>query len=64
MSEHEAKAVEMSHAWVAECTCGWLGSDHKTEGRAAKDAVEHERDPSQPEIVPWTPSRHPLHRPS
>ena len=56
MAEHETKAVKMSHAWVAECVCGWLGADQGGEARAAKEAAEHEHEPSEPQVVPWTPS--------
>jgi hypothetical protein len=60
VSEHEAKAVKMSHAWVAECSCGWLGADQTIEANAAEDAADHERDPSQLELIPWSPEQHPF----
>lgn len=55
---HHAKAVRMSHAWVAECQdCKWLGGDQGDEASAARDAEMHERGESHPweasEIVPW-----------
>jgi hypothetical protein len=49
--------LRLPHAWVAACeTCGWMGADHRTEEPATREALEHERDPVQPELVPWSPS--------
>jgi len=52
--------VKMSHAWLAECSCGWLGAAQTVEADAAMEAEGHERDPSQPEIIPWSPDHHPF----
>jgi hypothetical protein len=56
----EAKAVKMSHAWVAECSFGWLGADQTVEANAAWKPRATNAIPFPPEIVPWSPERHPF----
>lgn len=57
---HQAEIVKMSHTWVAECTCGWLGADQGTEAVADREAAEHERSPVHPLPHEWTPDMHPV----
>ena len=52
---HRAGVVHMSHAYVATCSCGWLGGDHQTPGPAEQEAADHEANPEPVPVVPWSP---------
>lgn len=57
-NDHAARAIKLSHAWAASCTCGWLGADYRKQAQATKQALEHEQDPSPPELLPWGEREH------
>ena len=49
------RAVTASWVYFSECSCGWLGGDHRTEAPAATEGREHERDPKPPPPEAWSP---------
>jgi hypothetical protein len=40
VAEHEAKAGKMSHVWVAQCSCGWLGANPDDRGQCSYGSMQ------------------------
>ena len=53
MSPHDARAEKWSHAWLAVCSCGWLGDDRATGQGAVRDARLH----NEGKRRPWNPEK-------